>query len=103
MLAALPDRDGHARIFASWGTDDTADGRGPVHRAGPIGRSTSCAASTRRGAPIAPFVVARVTFEDYRAVEGFALPGRVIVRRGGERGAVVHRWTLVRARLGPAR
>ena len=89
------------RTFASWGTQDPqlhtdqyivwTGENGLVERFDSTGRA------------VAPFILARVVFEDHRDVEGFQLPGQVTVFEAGEAGSVVHAWRVVDVRLGPPR
>jgi hypothetical protein len=101
VLAALPAREGLDRVFASWGTDAPQPAVDQY-----VLWSDQQEHIVRRfdstGRAIAPFIRARVVFDDYRDVEGFMLPGTVTVHRAGERGGVVQAWRLVAARLGPA-
>lgn len=100
VIAALPDREGQERVFASWGTDaPQMDVDQYVLWTDPAQHLVRRFDSTGRA--IAPFIVARVMYEGYRTIDGFELPGRVTIY--DEEDAVVHRWTLVAARLGPAR
>jgi hypothetical protein len=99
VLHALPQVDGHRRVFASWG--EAAPQRDVdqyilwFNAEGILTRFDST------GRAIAPFIKARVGFEDYQDVAGFQLPGRVEVRRAGEDGALVHAWTLRSVHLEP--
>lgn len=101
VSAALPDRDGHARTFLSWRTAEPQMDYDQyivwADREAHLVRRFDCT-----GRAIAPFVLARVSLENYRDVQGFAIPARVRVARA-EDGALVQGWTLVEARLGPPR